>query len=88
MATAVMTSATAIDNDTHYEVVNGEVVELPPMGIYETWIASILHAHLHMFAAKELGRAVMQPLFDFTKIVGNKRRPDVAFVSYQRWPRD
>jgi Uma2 family endonuclease len=88
MATAAITPASEVDNDALYEVVNGEIVELPPMGIYETWIASILHAHLHMFVANELGRAVMEPLFDFTKIIGNKRRPDVAFVSYQRWPRD
>jgi Uma2 family endonuclease len=83
-----MTASVTDDRDARYEVVNGEIVELPPMGIYETWIASILHAHLHMYAANELGRAVMEPLFDFTKIIGNKRRPDVAFVSYQRWPRD
>jgi Uma2 family endonuclease len=88
MATASIPSTTAVDRDTLYEVINGQIVELPPMGIYETWIASVLHAHLHMFVAKELGRAVMEPLFDFTKTIGNKRRPDVAFVSYQRWPRD
>ncbi len=26
-------------------------------------------------------------LFDFTAMVKRKRRPDVAFVSYERWPR-
>jgi Uma2 family endonuclease len=26
-------------------------------------------------------------LFDFTALVKRKRRPDVAFVSYERWPR-
>jgi Uma2 family endonuclease len=26
-------------------------------------------------------------LFDFTAMVQRKRRPDVAFVSYERWPR-
>jgi Uma2 family endonuclease len=88
MATASIPSAPAVAIDTRYEVVHGEIVELPPMGIYETWIASILHAQLHVFAANELGRVVMEPLFDLTKIVGNKRRPDVAFVSYQRWPRE
>lgn len=87
MATAEITSA-AVDSDKLYEVVNGEVVELPPMGSYEAWIASILHAQLHVFAVRELGRAVVELLFDFTKQLGNRRRPDVAFVSYERWPSD
>jgi hypothetical protein len=49
MATASIPSAAEIAIDSHYEVVNGETVALPPMGIYETWIASILHAHLDPF---------------------------------------
>jgi Uma2 family endonuclease len=27
-------------------------------------------------------------LFDFSRQVGTKRRPDLAFVSYSRWPRE
>jgi Uma2 family endonuclease len=87
MATASIATASPVDADALYEVVDGQVVELPPMGIYETWIASLLHVQLHLFVAMELGRAVVEPLFDFTKTLGNKRRPDVAFVSYNRWPR-
>ena len=88
MASTSITPTAAVDSDILYEVVNGEIVELPPMGIYETWLASLLHVQLHNFAAKKYGRAVMEPLFDFTKTLGKKRRPDVAFVSYNRWPRE
>lgn len=55
------------------------------MEVYETWIASVLTQNL--IGQRSLGRAVSETLFDFTKTVGNKRRPDLAFVSYQRWPR-
>ena len=50
--------------------------------------AGILHVRLAVFAdASNLGRACMETLFDFTKQLGHKRRPDVAFVSSKRWPR-
>jgi hypothetical protein len=30
---------------------------------------------------------VQEMLFDLTSAVGQKHRPDVAFVSFERWPR-
>lgn len=75
-----------LDNDALYEVVNGQRVELPPMGAYETLIASALLCYLHPFCHKrKLGRAVNEMLFDLARI-GQQRRPDVAFVSYKRSP--
>lgn len=57
------------------------------MGAYEVWIATVLVARLATFATQhELGRAVQEMLFDLTLTVGRKRRPDVAFVSFDRWP--
>ncbi len=86
MATASIPSAAALDGDTLYEVVNGEIVEIEPMGAYATWIASLL---LQAFAGQQnQGRAVSEMLFDFSRQVGTKRRPDLAFVSYARWPRE
>src|ERR1700726_4670444 len=71
-----------------YEVVDGRRVELTPMGVHEGWIASVLLWHLQTFAhPRRLGRAVMEILFDLAT-VGKERRPDVAFVSSQRWPYD
>src|SRR5215470_10786518 len=77
----------APSDDLRYEVVDGQVVELAPMGAYEIWIASVLLMYLQTFARQhQLGRAVQEMLFDLTA-VQRQRRPDVAFVSYDRWPR-
>jgi Uma2 family endonuclease len=88
MATTSATS-TALDSDALYEVVDGEIVETPPMGIYEAWLASFLYGELHSYLKVHgCGRAVVEPLIDFTEAVGRKRRPDLAYVSYDRWPRE
>lgn len=81
--------ATPTDSEALYEIVNGQRVELPPMSAYAAWIASLLVRHLQAFAeAQQLGRAVAEMLFDFGTANSRRRRPDVAFVSYQRWPRN
>lgn len=75
------------DEDVLYEVVDDQVVELAPMGAYEVWIATVLVARLAAFVTQhQLGRAVQEMLFDLTVATGRKRRPDVAFVSSDRWP--
>ena len=79
----------ALGNDLLYEVVNNQVRELPPMGIEEGWLASTLMRILGPFAwGGGLGEVVSEILF--LLIAGKKlqRRPDLAFVSFQRWPRD
>lgn len=79
---------TPADGDQLFEVVNGKTVEKPPMGVYPTWIAVILTRHLGNFAdAHELGRAVCEMLFDLNPPDQPQRRPDVAFVSYEHWPK-
>ena len=76
------------DDDILYEVVDGKLVELGPMGAHEIWLATVLARYLGNFIRQhQLGRAVQEMLFDFTAMVQRKRRPDVAFVSYERWPR-
>ncbi len=76
------------DDDVLYEVVDDQVVELVPMGAYEVWIATLLVARLATCVRQhQLGRAVQEMLFDLTATVGRKRRPDVAFVSFARWPK-
>jgi Uma2 family endonuclease len=88
MAT-VSTTPTAMDDDILYEVINGEVVEIPPMGALETLIASLIDRQLQCYvAANDIGWIVPEMLFDFSKSIGHKRRPDLAFVSFDRWPRD
>jgi Uma2 family endonuclease len=75
------------DEDVLYEVVDDQVVELAPMGAYEVRLATLLAARLEIVAQQhQLGRAVQEMLFDLTVVTGRKRRPDVAFVSFDRWP--
>jgi Uma2 family endonuclease len=74
-------------DDVRYEVVDGQIVELPPMGIYETDIANFLAMALNEFARKDrLGRAFHELLFRIDVVRNLKRQPDVAFVSRSRWP--
>src|SRR5215471_2083980 len=78
----------SLADDMLYEVVDDQVVELGPMGAHEIWLATELVGYLRNFARQhQLGRVVQELLFDFTAMVQRKRRPDVAFVSYERWPR-
>jgi Uma2 family endonuclease len=75
------------DEDVLYEVVDDQVVELAPMGAYEVWIATVLVVRLATFVTQhQLGRAVQEMLFDLPVATGRRRRPDVAFVSFDRWP--
>jgi Uma2 family endonuclease len=74
-------------DDVLYEVVNGRIVE-KPMGAYSTWIASMLNQILGSFAlTHQLGRAVVEMLFRIDLAKNLQRRPDMAFVSFDRWPR-
>jgi Uma2 family endonuclease len=70
-----------------YEVVDGVRVEREPMGAFETVLASWLCYVINSFAAgKKLGLAVNEVLFVLNAARNLNRRPDVAFVSYARWP--
>jgi Uma2 family endonuclease len=73
-----------------YEVVNGRVVEPPEMGALETWIATVLAGQLavHFAGHGQPGRVAVETLFLLDPATGLQRRPDLAFVSFERWPRD
>jgi Uma2 family endonuclease len=75
-----------VTDEVLYEVIDGQRVEIPRMGAHETWIASIVLGFLQRFAdPQKLGRPVVETLFDLG-LVGQQKRPDVAFVSSARWP--
>jgi Uma2 family endonuclease len=75
------------DGEHLFEVVNGVRVE-KPVGLIETRVAAILYRLLaNHCAAAECGHAAIESLFELPTS-GNDRKPDVAFVSYQRWPQD
>ncbi len=70
-----------------YEVVDGEVVENPPMGAMESILASLLQDLMGTIARSNgLGRVVTETLFCIDRARNLKRRPDLAFVSTARWP--
>jgi Uma2 family endonuclease len=81
-------TAPPVDEHALYEVVDGRRVELPPMGAAENLIASTLTQLLGHFARTNgLGRVAAETLFPVSPAHDPQRRPDVAFVSYGRWPR-
>jgi Uma2 family endonuclease len=92
-----MTSATALEpeiaaaatgDDAFYEIVDDRRVELPPMGAFGGRIATILSARIENFGSEHgLGRAVTEVLFRLRANPSLQRRPDVAFVSFERWPK-
>jgi Uma2 family endonuclease len=91
MATEVSTIETLTNyvppDNVLYEVIDGQIVELPPMGTRQEITAGFLYFRLTLVVStKQLGRAVVETLFDLTDQIGRKRRPDVAFVAKQRWP--
>lgn len=70
-----------------YEVIDGVVREQPLMGSLQEFMANFLHLKIGYFALEhKLGHGLTEVLFDLTEQIGRKRRPDVAFVSSQRWP--
>ena len=70
-----------------YEVVDGEIVENPAMGVRQSALACFLHELMGPFARSNgLGRTVTEILFWLDRTGTLKRRPDLAFVSADRWP--
>jgi Uma2 family endonuclease len=79
----------APQDEALYEVVNGQRVELPPLSIYAAWVASRLQNRMGPHAeANGLGTVVTEGLFIIDPGRDLRRRPDVAFVSAQKWPLD
>jgi Uma2 family endonuclease len=74
--------------DGLYEVIDGRIVE-KAMGAYECWLASVMRGVMGPYIkANPIGRVVQEMIFDLRPHVDRERRPDVAFVSFDRWARD
>ncbi len=77
------------NGDALYEIVNGIRVELPSMGIHSTLLGLELYKLLDSFVRQhKLGWVVAEALFILRATPDLRRRPDVAFVSTDRWPLD
>jgi Uma2 family endonuclease len=81
--------ALLVQDEPLYEMVDGQRVDVPPMSVYTTWLASRLHGLLWPYVEEHgLGTCVMEMLFILDAERNLRRRPDVAFVSAERWPLD
>lgn len=84
-----ITEPDRVDEQPLYEVVNGQVVELSSMGAYASWVTMELAYLLRAFVGgRGIGTVVMEMLFILDLVRDTRRRPDVAFVSAQKWPPD
>ncbi len=97
MATVTEASAPAIETgrtpefepEGLYEFVNDNFVEKPLLGAYEVDIASLLFEMMIIHVrSNRLGRVFSEMLFRLSTSPRLDRRPDVAFVSRERWPID
>jgi Uma2 family endonuclease len=77
-----------VGDDELYEIIDGIRVRTPPMAAIAGLTASEISRHLGNFVVANLGRAMTEVLFHLPAPVNRDRRPDVAFVSYQRWAKN
>jgi Uma2 family endonuclease len=77
-----------LGTEDHYEIIDGQRVELPPMSADSQALASRLVRHLSNHGIdRNLGEGYTEMLFKLPLGKDRNRRPDVAFVSYSRWPK-
>ena len=75
-------------SESLYEVVDGQIVE-KVMGVLQIRIARFVFESLNAYAVEnKLGSVDMEMLFLIDRPRKLKRRPDVSFVSVERWPID
>ena len=95
MATAVAHEPEVLDElpefvrEYNYEWVKGQYQEVPPMSSFASDVASEIGTELRVFARTHArGRALTECLFHLPDPVDSERKPDVAFVSFDRWPQN
>src|SRR5437016_3595595 len=79
--------STESDPNALFEIVDGVRVELPPLSTYVNILAVLIHNAITAHTApRNLGLSVIEMLFHLPLQAERRRRPDVAFVSSERWP--
>jgi Uma2 family endonuclease len=75
-------------DEAFYEVVDDQRVELLPVGTNAVRFAFNLASEIQQYSkGRDIGQAIMENLFRLRSKPGLQRRPDAAFVSYDRWPK-
>ena len=76
------------DENPYFEIVDGEIVMQRQKTVGASLLASRLSFELsRRGGADEAGYVVTRVLFHLAKNPDLMRRPEVAFVSYKRWPK-
>jgi Uma2 family endonuclease len=93
MSTALLTSPKdEVEDfvlDERFEIVDGIRVVMPPMSAPSSVLAYRLARRIGNYAEPmNLGEAFTEILFKLPLPVDRNRRPDIAFVSYDRWPKN
>jgi Uma2 family endonuclease len=93
MSTATPTptelSPPPIDPEALYEIVDGQYVEKSPVGIIQLWLATQFADVLkELPEVRARGTVLVEMMFDLRPTSPRSRRPDVSYVSFERWPRD
>ena len=91
MATVIEAATTDVPLPDRYEVINGEIVEVPPVSGFSGEVANRVRDELTVYAhTSRRGRARNDMLFrvPLRKDRGRNREPDAAFITFERWPAD
>ena len=76
------------DDAPLFEIVDGKIVELPEMSMYANKVAKRLFAKISAYLdGHDIGEVDYEILYDLHLPKHRNRRPDLSFVSYQRWPK-
>ncbi len=76
-------------DESLFEVINKSIVELPKMSSYSNQLANSLLLFLFRCVdSKPTGTVLSEALFSMptTSDEGRQRRPDIAYISKERWP--
>ncbi len=74
-------------DDVFYEVVDGQRIEVPPLGARELGLANLLAQLMTAsLGANPPGRVFNEMLFQLRLEPQLDRRPAVAYVPFERWP--
>lgn len=74
-----------------YELIDGEILEVEPMGVYSASVANRVNKSLIRYSLERgSGDSYMDTIFrvPIRRDSTRNRKPDVAFVSFARWPED
>lgn len=72
-----------------FEIIDGQKVEMPSMSYFATWFCTRLAGEMWVYLkTHDVGHLATETVFQLGPPVNRNRRPDLAFVSYARWPKD